>query len=255
MQKIVFIRDNHVTIQNETQSYSDTLENFLADGGYLPTKAILHVTTETGQVEQQEIFKSLDCNLDTGDCWINGLPFQSAPEHYVQSILAKVDELMAAKTIREQQTIDERTQADFDKWNKEAQAAEQARLATQTIEEAKAEKLAEINAACDAILKETIASYPDTEVQTFDQQVTEATACQATGNPADAPLLAALADARGISLNDLCNRVLAKRARFSVLSGCIIGQRQALEDRLDGLDTIEAVRALTVDIRLPSETN
>ena len=124
-----------------------------------------------------------------------------------------------------------------------------------TLPEAKAAKLSEINSACDAILNQAVASYPQSEILTFDQQVEEVKAYQQTGNPASAPLLSALAGARGISLDELCLRVITKRAQFSTLSGIIIGQRQHLEDVLDTLETVEAVQALEVDIRLPETPN
>ena len=121
-----------------------------------------------------------------------------------------------------------------------------------TLSEAKTAKLSEINSACDAILNQAVASYPQSEILTFDQQVEEVKAYQQTGNPASAPLLSALAGARGISLDELCLRVITKRAQFSTLSGIIIGQRQHLEDVLDTLETVEAVQALEVDIGLPT---
>jgi len=120
-----------------------------------------------------------------------------------------------------------------------------------TLEEAKAAKLAEINSACDAILDTAVSSYPQSEVLTFDQQVSEVEKYQTSRNPASAPLLSALANARGISLDELCLRVITKRAQFSTLSGVVIGQRQRLEDILDTLTTIEEVKAFKVDIQLP----
>ena len=121
----------------------------------------------------------------------------------------------------------------------------------QPIAEAKAAKLSEINSACDAILNQAVNSYPESEVLTFDQQVEEVKAYQASGNPADAPLLSTLSSARGITLDDLIQRVMAKRQAFSVLSGYVIGQRQALEDRLDECQTTEEVNAIVVDIKIP----
>ena len=56
---------------------------------------------------------------------------------------------------------------------------------------------------------------------------------------------------RGISLPDLVERVLAKADAFAVASGSIIGQRQALEDRLDACTTLEEVQGITVDISMP----
>ena len=122
-----------------------------------------------------------------------------------------------------------------------------------TLAEAKAAKLAEINAQCDVILDTAVSSYPQSEIMTFDQQVSEVEKYQSSGNPASAPLLSALADARGISLDELCLRVMTKRAQFSVLSGIIIGQRQRLEDILDTLTTVAEVQALDVQIRMPTD--
>ena len=119
------------------------------------------------------------------------------------------------------------------------------------LEEAKAAKLAEINAACDHILNDAVRTYPANEVLTFDQQTAEAKAYQASGHAGEAPLLSALAIGRGITLDDLVQRVMAKHQAFSILSGSVIGQRQALEDRLDACSTVGEVEALTVAIAVP----
>lgn len=119
-----------------------------------------------------------------------------------------------------------------------------------TLEEAKNIKLAEINATCDSILNAATATYPASEVLTFDQQTKEAEAYQAD-NTASVQLLSALAISRNIPLPELVKRVLAKHDAFSALSGTVIGQRQALEDVLDTLTTVEAVQALEVNIQIP----
>ena len=124
-------------------------------------------------------------------------------------------------------------------------------LPEQTLDEAKAAKLAEINGTCDRVLNEAVKTYPDTEVLTFDQQTLEAKAY--LENPeAEVTLLRSLAAGRGIELADLVNRVIAKHNAFSALSGSVIGQRQALEDRLKTCRTVDEVKALTVDIVMPS---
>lgn len=120
------------------------------------------------------------------------------------------------------------------------------------LEEVRADKLTEINSACDAILNAATATYPETEVLTFDQQLIEAQAYMADDTAA-VPLLSALASARGIELADLVQRVIAKSNAFTQLSGYIIGQRQALEDRLDACTTTAEVEAIEVNIRLQEE--
>lgn len=123
------------------------------------------------------------------------------------------------------------------------------------LEKAKTFKLSEINAACDSVLNAAVLTYPETEVLTFDQQTSEANAYLASQNPADAPLLTALAAGRGITLDDLVQRVIAKHDAFSLLSGYVIGQRQALEDRLELCETVGDVQAIAVTITLPEAGN
>ena len=123
-------------------------------------------------------------------------------------------------------------------------------LPEQTLEEAKAAKLAEINGTCDGILNAAAADYPASEIQTFSQQTSEAQAYTLDKN-ASVPLLQTLAQARGIELDELVQRVLVKHNAFSVLSGFIIGQRQALEDRLRVCETLEDVQSIEVNFTLP----
>lgn len=119
-----------------------------------------------------------------------------------------------------------------------------------TLEQTKAAKLSEINKAADAAIATLTATYPDREIATFDKQESEARA-YAADPMSSTPFLSALAEARGISLPDLVERVLAKADVFAVASGSIIGQRQALEDRLDACTTLEEVQGITVNISMP----
>lgn len=118
-----------------------------------------------------------------------------------------------------------------------------------TLEEVKAAKLSEINAAADRAIGTLTATYPDREISTFDKQESEARA-YAADPTASTPLLSALAEARGISLPDLVERVIAKADAFTVASGSIIGQRQVLKDKLNICTTIEEAQAIAVDIIL-----
>ncbi|GAB7505938.1 hypothetical protein [Bilophila wadsworthia] len=121
-----------------------------------------------------------------------------------------------------------------------------------TLDEVKAAKLSEINAAADRAIATLTATYPDRELATFDKQESEARAYAADAT-ASTPLLSALAQARGIPLDELVRRVLAKADAFAVASGSIIGQRQALEDRLDVCTTVEEVQSIAVNIVMPGE--
>lgn len=119
-----------------------------------------------------------------------------------------------------------------------------------TLEEAKAAKLAEINAGCDAILKKAVSDYPETEQQTFYKQDAESAAY--LKNPeTETPFLTTLATARGIDIETMVEKVRAKTDAFAQLSAFICGQRQAMEDTLDALETVEEVEALVVSYQLP----
>ena len=107
------------------------------------------------------------------------------------------------------------------------------------LDDLRAVKLSEINAAADRAIGTLTATYPDREISTFDKQEAEARA-YAADPTASTPLLP-----------DLVERVLAKADAFAVASGSIIGQRQALEDRLDACTTREEVQGITVNISMP----
>lgn len=119
-----------------------------------------------------------------------------------------------------------------------------------TFKEAKAAKLSEINATADKIIAALVSTYPDREISTFDKQEAEARAYMADPT-APTPLLSALAKARGLSMDELVKRVIAKADAFAVASGYIIGQRQALEDQLDTCKTLEEVQSIVVIIYPP----
>lgn len=121
-----------------------------------------------------------------------------------------------------------------------------------TFKEAKAAKLSEINKAADKIMAALISTYPDREISTFDKQEAEARAYMADPE-APTPLLSALAKARGVSMDELIKRVIAKADAFAAASGYIIGQRQALEDQLDTCKTLEEVQSIVVIIYPPKD--
>ena len=119
-----------------------------------------------------------------------------------------------------------------------------------TLEEAKASKLKEINDSCDKAVDALLEDYPDAEKASFEQQYREAVKYQETGNPANAPLLSLLADARGISLDALCIKVIAKRNAYTLLCGNALAQKQQLKEKLERLKTVSAVESLDTTITI-----
>ncbi|KAF1049756.1 hypothetical protein [Xylophilus sp.] len=109
---------------------------------------------------------------------------------------------------------------------------------------AKAAKLTEINGECQKAVAALAADYPDSEVQSWPQQVKEATALSADPQ-SDAPLLTAIATARGLPVAELASRVLQKMNAYVAASGVLIGQRQAAEDLITAAEDLEALSAIS----------
>ncbi len=121
------------------------------------------------------------------------------------------------------------------------------------LDAARAGQLAAIRAACDAALDPLAASYPDREVQSWPQQIAEATALESDPT-ADAPLVRQMAAARS-SLGDtqdervaeLARRIRQNAADWSAVAGPIIGRRQALEDAVAAAATVEEVMGINIE--------
>lgn len=114
---------------------------------------------------------------------------------------------------------------------------------TNKVVAAKATKLVEINAACEQALNALTSTYPPGELQSWPQQVQEA-AVFLLDPPGATPLLSAIAEVRGLTVEDLATRVQEKAVGYAAYSGAIIGKRQAAEDLLDKADTLEEVGAI-----------
>ena len=99
----------------------------------------------------------------------------------------------------------------------------------------------------DAIKGGLLAGYPQTEIESFYRQEKEALAWQTDKN-ADTTMLKQIAKVRGVDFDVLVQKVLEKSAQFAVAIGVIIGQRQAFEDRLLALKTMEELTALEKEI-------
>ena len=109
-----------------------------------------------------------------------------------------------------------------------------------TLDEAKAAKLTEINAACDAEIEAIKVSYPDTEVMTWDKQEREARALVLDAT-ADTPLIDSIASARGLDRVELANRIIANADQFATASGASLGKRHKLKDEINAATTVEQV--------------
>lgn len=105
-------------------------------------------------------------------------------------------------------------------------------LSMLSLDQRKAAKLAELADACGARMAAIKAGYPQDEISTWDKQESEAREYKRTGGTAPTPLLSALSSARGVTLADLVDRVIAKADAFATISGATIGKRQKYEDQV-----------------------
>ena len=99
----------------------------------------------------------------------------------------------------------------------------------------------------DAIKNGLLAGYPQTEIESFYRQEKEALAWRADNN-AETPMLKQVAMVRGVPFDVLVEKVIEKASQFAVAIGVIIGQRQAFEDRLLAINTLEELTALEKEI-------
>ena len=116
--------------------------------------------------------------------------------------------------------------------------------------QARDDKIAAATAACDAALAPLGVEYGRWETATWDQQYAEAVALMADP-AASVPLIAALAQARGMDVATLAQRIIRNREAWSVLTGNVIGQRLAIVDRINAATTVDEVLVVDVTITLP----
>lgn len=115
--------------------------------------------------------------------------------------------------------------------------------ASEALQQAKARKVREINAAYEQELHAVLRDYPDAETKTWDKQESEARAWLAD-NSAPTPYLDGLATARDLSKSELVARVIAKADAWIALSASATGKRQRLEDEIEAATDMAVLDAI-----------
>lgn len=111
------------------------------------------------------------------------------------------------------------------------------------LEALRSTKLTEINRQSRIEAGALISAYPEFERLTWPDQEREARAWQ-SDNAAETPTLDAIAAARGLTLDDLVTRVIAKADAFRLAAGQLAGKRQALEDQIGAAATEAEIEAI-----------
>lgn len=109
----------------------------------------------------------------------------------------------------------------------EEESAVAARLPT--FSQQKADKAAIARREGSRRLQAITAAYTPEERDTWAQQAHEADAWSASADADDAPMLAAMATARSITLSVMVGKVNTARAAFTLAAGAVLGAQQALE--------------------------
>ena len=73
----------------------------------------------------------------------------------------------------------------------------------------------------------------------------------ATDKNAPTPILAGIARARGVPLDDLRAKALAKSNAYTALTASVAGQRQALEDQVRAAEDLAALDAIAIHYKPP----
>ena len=117
---------------------------------------------------------------------------------------------------------------------------------------AKTAKLHAAASAAQAFIEAVagLAGVPQFERDSWAQQSLEAQAWAAEKNAAT-PILAGIAQARGVPLDELRVKALAKSNAYTALTASIAGQRQAYEDQIHAAETLAALDAIAIAYKPP----
>ena len=112
-----------------------------------------------------------------------------------------------------------------------------------TLEEARAEKYAELRATAARSMLGLAAPYLSQERESWDTQFKEATEWLAD-NSASVPMIAAMASNRGITVAELLGKIMENANLYRDAIGAMLGKQQRLLDEVAAATTVEAVNAI-----------
>lgn len=121
--------------------------------------------------------------------------------------------------------------------------AVQAIMDSYSLDEAKTYRCNEVSQKAKALRDKVIKTISAGEMASWPIKLAEAAKFAATGLPADAPMLSAEAEARGITLADLVAKVGGNASVFAVLEATIGGVDGKHRDAIKALTTFEEVAA------------
>lgn len=128
-------------------------------------------------------------------------------------------------------------------WVSDNDLAVQVLIDGYTLDDAKAHKSAQVSELAKRLRDRVIRTISAGEMASWPIKLAEAAKYALTGQDADAPMLAAEAAARGITLAALVAKVGGNATTFAGLEAAIAGADGAHRDSIKALDTFDAVAA------------
>lgn len=114
----------------------------------------------------------------------------------------------------------------------------------QALADVKALRLKALNAEFDTLIAKALGEVvPQTEMLTWEAQERESNAFL-NSNPRNeslAPTMVGIATARGVDLEALCQKCVAKSEKYRQFSATMIGKRQRFQDAIEAATTQDAV--------------
>lgn len=134
----------------------------------------------------------------------------------------------------------------YDYWgaNKWVTNMEEELLATKQEQKQKLKRLAE------SMLSSVTSLLPTEEQVSWDRQERQAK-LWLSGSKEDTLLLDNIASSRGITKDELANKIISKSTAYDVFGGSVIGQRQALEKLIEEASSVEEV--LSIELYITAE--
>lgn len=108
-------------------------------------------------------------------------------------------------------------------------------------------KTAELNSIVETLVKKLTTKYSPEEIDQWTNQIIEAK--NYTYHPEDTTgyaMLAAIATNRGVELQSLVEKVIAKQKDYSMLLGQILGNKQRIEDLLESALTTTEISSINL---------
>jgi len=117
-----------------------------------------------------------------------------------------------------------------------------------TFQQCRDNKFAEINLKYNSAISSLFDNTPQSEIQSWTKQETEARAWR-LDNDTPTPFIDAIVFGRQIDKGVLVERIIAKADVYSVMLGNIMGQRQAFEDKLNSATNSKDIEEILVEYK------